>query len=290
MYTVEHPRKNGREAVRHSVPDHLWEENERFSDLLLTTVHQHRITRHPIIAQLDGGQHDQAAQSFFHLEFGHAFAQIFTDALVQAMFTCAQLEPRLGALGKVAARFLLQLNLLDELGFQPNSDTASDYAGNPYLSHYLQFDATLRQLGISVEEQRAFRPSAAAVACRRTFEDTYSDHLPLSCVLAISETVFTKFCGPWAKSVGKGTQIDVSKGYHNIHVEHDGKFIDDDHSEDAWYVLRQALVPERYDEVVTRAKASLDTWAVFLDHIATAASAQSGVPLPATARREAVAR
>jgi hypothetical protein len=289
MFTVDHPRKTAREAIRQSVPSHLWEKNERFSELLLKTVHEHRIASHPIIAQLEGGRHDVAAQQLFHLEFGHAFAQIFTDALIQAMFTATQLEPRLGALGKVAARFLLQLNVLDELGFQPNAKTGSDYAGNPHLSHYLQFDATLRQLGISAEEQSNFKPSTVAVACRRTFEDTYGDHVSLTCLLAISETVFTKFCGPWAKSVGTRTSIDVTEGYHSIHVEHDGKFIDDDHSEDAWYVFRQAMIPERYEEILIRAQTSLDVWAAFLDQLAMAAAAKSTPLSSSPAKREAVA-
>jgi hypothetical protein len=267
MLQVNDPRKVGREAIRQSVPAELWLENEKFSRNLLRSVTTHSINRHPIIGQLETGKHELAAQRFFHLEFGHAFAQGFTDTLIQAMLTSVQLEPRLGALGKMSARFLLQLNVLDEMGFQPQAESGADYAGNPYLSHYLQFDATLRQLGITREDHARFVPSEAAAACRHTFTGHFPDHAPLTCVLAISETVFTNFCGPWAKSVGKSTNIDVTQGYHSIHVQHEGKFIDDDHAEDAWYVFMQAITPDRYDELHAKALSWLDTWEQFLNHL-----------------------
>ncbi len=271
MLQVNDPRKSGREAIQSSVPAELWSQNLDFSQRLLEMVNKHPIMQHPIIAELDAGQHDLVAQRFFHLEFRHAFAQIFTDGLICAMLTSSQLEPRLGAVGKVAARFLLQLNVLDELGFQPNAADSNDYAGNPQLSHYVQFDATLNQLGITPADLRDFRPSEPAIACRATFEGNYQDHALLATVLAISESVFTKFCGPWAKNVGAKTGIDVSDGYHSIHVEQDGKFIDDDHSEDAWYVFRQAVTPDRYEEIMNKANTWLDTWTAFLNFLAAAA-------------------
>jgi len=61
----------------------------------------------PIIAALGTGKLDEAQLKGSHLEFRYAFAQTFTDALLRAMFLAHRLEPRLGAMGKVAARFLL---------------------------------------------------------------------------------------------------------------------------------------------------------------------------------------
>jgi hypothetical protein len=81
--------------------------------------------------------------------------------------------------------------------------------------------------------------------------------------------VFTQFAGPWAKGVGAKTSIDVSGGYHSIHVEKDGQFIDDDHSEDAWFVFQQAITPDRHDEILSRVSEWLDTWSSFLDQLVT---------------------
>lgn len=265
------PRAISRQAIEESVPAARWARNGEFCDQLRGLIGEHRILRHPLIAQMESGNADLDVQRYFHLEFRHAFAQIFTDALIQAMVTCAQLESSAGAMGKVAARFLLQLNVLDELGFVPNVEVGSDYAGNPALSHYVQFDQTLRQLGLTTEAVQAFVPSAAARACRATFEDQYADHVCLSAIMATSETVFGTFSGPWARSVAAATSIDVSAGYHSIHVEHDGKFIEDDHSDDAWYVFRQAITSERFEEISSKVLAWLDTWAGFLDALAGSA-------------------
>lgn len=262
---LKNPRAIARKAIENSVIPALWAGNGEFINELRRSIAEHRIMRHPIIGQLESSNADLQAQQYFHLEFRHAFAQIFTDALIQTMVTCAQMEDSVGARGKVAARFLLQLNVLDELGFLPNTDKGSDYAGNPEMSHYVQFDDTLQQLGLSPEAVAGYTPSDAARACRATFEKQYSDHVGLSAIMATSETVFGAFSGPWARSVGVATSIDVSAGYHSIHVEHDGKFIDDDHSEDAWYVFRQAIKPERYGAVSAQILAALETWAAFLD-------------------------
>jgi hypothetical protein len=269
IFETDDPRNAGREAVKKSVSADLWEKNFAIRSTILETVRAHRIVSHPIINQLSSAEHDVSMQRFFHLEFRHAFAQIFTDALIRAMFTSSQLEPRLGAMGKVAARFLLQLNLLDELGFVSGEELASDYAGNPHYAHYVQFDSTLRQLGVSAADADAYIPSAAASACRATFESNYDDHVALTSVLAVSESVFTQFAGPWAKGVGAKTSIDVSGGYHSIHVEKDGQFIDDDHSEDAWFVFQQAITPDRHDEILSRVSEWLDTWSSFLDQLVT---------------------
>lgn len=273
MYEVGDSRKAGRQAVRSSVPASLWEQNAGFRSRLVESILAHRIVSHPIIAELDAGRLDLAAQARFHLEFRHAFAQIFTDALVQAMFTSRQLEDRLGVMGKVSARFLLQLNVLDELGFVPAAAGAVEYAGNPRLSHYAEFAETLRQLGVSAAQAVSYAPSVIAGKCRATFEDSYDDHAALTGILAVAETVFTSFAGPWAKCVGASTGIDVSTGYHSIHVEKDGHFVDDDHSEDAWLVFQQALTPERYAGIAAAVTRWLDTWSAFFDQFLGAGAA-----------------
>lgn len=287
MLSVNNPRKAGRDAVRKSVPEALWAQNERFSHELQAAIGGHRIVEHPIIAALDVATYSHDVMKMFHLEFDHAFAQVFTDALIGAMFKSSELMPRLGGLGKVSARFLFQLNVLDELGFEPNRQDSGDYAGNPYNAHYLQYEQTLRELGVSEEERAGFRPSDEARACRQTFEDCYDDYTLLVAIMAVAESVFTNFAGPWAKNVGRTTAVDVSQGYHNIHVEHDGSFLDDDHAEDSWFLFRQAAVPERYAEIHARTVEWLDRWADFLDRIMSGAAAGSAGAVKGASRATA---
>lgn len=265
---MDKPREVGRAAVEKSVPTEIWAKNQAFTDELKGMIAKHRLTKHPVSGLLNTEKLNPEISRTLHLEFAHAFAQIFTDSLIRAMASSEDLEARLGPLGKVSARFLLQLNLLDELGYAPAERVTGDYYGNPFLAHYVQFAETIEQLGGKPADILNFRPSPAARAARKTFTDQYNDHTLLTCVLACAETVFTLFAGPWAKSVAMSTSIDTSKGYHAIHVEDEhGEFIDDEHSEDSWYIFRQAITPARYDEIKRKAISWLDTWYDFGDSV-----------------------
>jgi hypothetical protein len=268
MIKMNDPRETGRAAVQRSVPESLWKQNLAFTDEIKQIIQKHRLYRHPVAGLLETEELNKETTRVLHLEFAYAFAQIFTDSLVHAMAQTSVLEKSLGPLGKVSSRFLLQLNLLDELGFAPNEEITGQYWGNPDLAHYMQFAKTLKQLGAQPEDIFSYKPTAAAKASRKTFTDYYADYVLLTCVLACAETVFSLFAGPWAKSVGRSTDINVKEGYHAIHVEDDhGEFIDDEHSEDSWYIFRQAVTPERYDEVRVKVKQWLDVWNDFGDSV-----------------------
>jgi hypothetical protein len=262
------PRETGRLAIEQSVPPDLWRQNTQFVDQLKQSIQKHRLYRHPVTGLLNTEELNTEITRLLHLEFAYAFAQIFTDSLIYAMATSSELESRLGPQGKVSARFLLQLNLLDELGYAPNEKVTEDYWGNPALAHYMQFAATLKELGTTAEDIKNFKPTAAAKAARKTFTDYFNDYTLLTCVLAVAESVFSLFAGPWAKSVGRSTKVDVSKGYHAIHVEDDhGHFIDDEHSEDSWYIFKQAITPDRYEEIQKKVQQWLDIWYDFGDSV-----------------------
>jgi hypothetical protein len=260
-----------RELMKSTVDAGIWRKNEEFTAELMTIVQQHSIVSHPIVSALEGGQLDNGAIRRTHLEFRHAFAQIFTDALIQVMFTSAQLEARQNALGKAAARFLIQLNVFDELGFEP-SNVAGETNGTPLNSHYVQFEKTLLDLGLTAADIRNYVPSKAARECRGTLENVFGDHCMLSLVLALAESVFTKFAGPWAQNVKKTTNVDTTVGYHAIHVEHEGEFVDDEHSEDMWFVFMQAADPDQYGRCRAKTKEVLDIWHGFLDHMMSVAA------------------
>lgn len=264
---MDKPRETGRDAIVKSVPAELWKKNWDFSKKIQEMIDEHPLKSHPIKALLMQATLNVEISRYMHLEFAYAFAQIFTDSLIHAMATSSQLEPKLGPLGKVSARFLLQLNLLDEMGYSPAPEAAEEYWGNPMNSHYIQFVNTLKELDATPDLLKTFKPSAAAGKSRKTFTDYFQDHTMLTLVLACAETLFTEFASPWAESVKKSTNIDTSKGYHKIHVEDDGHFIDDDHSEDSWYLFRQAADPARYDECLRKVEEWLETWNDFGTHL-----------------------
>lgn len=260
-------RESCRAIIRELVPAELWAQNERFCGELKQVMQGHGLLRDPLIAALGSGALPPDALKRVHLEFRYSFAQTFTDALLRAMYLSVRVEPRLGALGKVAARFLLQFNVLDELGFLP---TAGGYGGSPKRSHYAKFHETLRQLDISEAEASAYVPTDAAVACRRMIEGAYDDLVATLVILSVEETIFESFAAPWATNMRERTEVDVEKGYHSIHVEHDGGSLDDHHAEDLWYVLRMVLTPDDYARAKADAVTCLDTVHWFVRSLAGA--------------------
>ncbi len=267
---VESPREMGRKAIQATIEPSIWNQNVEYSLTIKSMIDKHKLCRHPLIGLLSTEKLNVEATKIIHYEFSYAFAEIFTDSVIQAMITSSQLERRIGPMGKVSARFLLELNLMDELGFKPkaNSKNEEDYCGNPLLAHYSQFNETIEELGGTHDDIMSYKPSAAAEAARKTFTETYGNHLAMTSVLAVAESVFTLFAGPWAKSVGLSTNVDVSRGYHKIHVEDDsGEFLDDAHSEDTWYLFRQAILEPDYAEVKEQISVWLDVWYDFADQL-----------------------
>lgn len=267
---INSPRLMGRKAIQATVQPSVWQQNLEFSLSVKNMIDKHKLCRHPLIGLLSTEKLNVEATKLIHFEFSYAFAEIFTDSVIQTMITSSQLERKLGPMGKVSARFLLELNLMDELGFTPksNSKNSEDYCGNPLLAHYSQFNETIEELGSNHDELLDYKPSAAAEDARKTFTENYGHHLMMTSVLAVAESVFTLFAGPWAKSVGLSTSVDVSRGYHKIHVENEsGEFLDDEHSEDTWYLFRQAIEEKDYAIVKEKMSIWLDVWYDFADQV-----------------------
>ncbi|ANS41643.1 hypothetical protein Q5A_005805 [Serratia inhibens PRI-2C] len=261
-------RQLGRDAIAATVEKNNYQRNHKFAKRLIDRVESHPLMTNPILSKMNGGEFDLNQMKVFHLEFYHAFAQVFTDAVIEALSSAKQLEGRLGARAKMAARFLLQINLLDELGFHPGTGSDGSYNGQPALAHYVQFFNTIEQLGMSENEVKAWMPMSSSVACRATFENAYGDYPQLVALLAVAETVFHDFATPWAKSVDVATDIDVSRGYHSIHVETEtGESIEDGHSEDAWILFCQAITEDRFEEMVQRVDLWLKVWNDFCNDL-----------------------
>jgi len=261
-------RQLGRDAIAATVEKNNYQRNHKFAKILIDRVESHPLMTNPILSKMNSGEFNLNQMKVFHLEFYHAFAQVFTDAVIEALSSAKQLEGRLGARAKMAARFLLQINLLDELGFHPGTGSDGSYNGQPALAHYVQFFNTIEQLGMSEDEVKAWMPMSSSVACRATFENAYGDYPQLVALLAVAETVFHDFATPWAKSVDVATDIDVSRGYHSIHVETEtGESIEDGHSEDAWILFCQAITEDRFEEMVQRVDLWLKVWNDFCNDL-----------------------
>jgi len=257
-----------RQAIKESVPPAVWEQNGRFVREIEKLIAEHPIMRHPLIEMLGSAELPLEAIKRSHLEFRYTFAKIFTDSLILAMYEARAVEPAYGPIAKVSARFLLQYNLLDELGFAPAGSDGEGYGGSPHDAHFIQFDETLAQLGCDWRAADRYTPTDEAVAVRQKIESSYGDYALLMSALAVAETVFDKFAGPWAANVARKTSVDVAGGYHAIHVEHEGHSMDDVHSEDLWYVFRQGVTEDRYADIRRNTSEYLDILLAFVNRLA----------------------
>jgi hypothetical protein len=268
-YPINDPRGCARQIVRESIDSELWSRNEAFTHKLVDMMRKHRLYHHPIVEAWSRNEFTLEGMAIVHLEIRAGFLEVFTESLLRLMQTASHLEGRLGARAKMAARFLIQLNVLEELGFKPDAEGTGEFCGHPAYSHYWQLRETLTLLGAPEESWASYVPTAEALATRKSLEDNHDDHLRLAAVLASIETAFVPYYNPWAQNtIAVCKETDISDGYHTIHIGDDaGHSVDDDHSEDSWYIVRQSLTPDRYAEIETLVKDVLDLWARFMDAI-----------------------
>lgn len=262
---TDYPRKKAVSALMKSVSVEIWEENKAFTDKLREKVQSNRLAKHPIIDILNQGGLSKPCLQEIHLEYREAIVKVFTDALCMAIAQTRQLEPRLPPGSKMPPRFLLTLNTLDEFGFLPGLDAEGYYKGNPDYAHYPLFEGVLRDLGITDTEKLSFVASQEAVSTREYLENHFHKYHHILLLLAIAETQVIIFSPPLKAAVEK-EGISVTSGYYNVHgttydKESDGA--DDDHEDDLWASLNQALTPADYDEIERVSNGYLALWNSF---------------------------
>lgn len=262
---LDNPRKNAIDAMKASVPQDLWEKNLAFIDSLKNQIHSHPVSRHDAINALNNGAFDKEAMKIIHLEYRHAIVQIFTDALLMAQHLSLQLEPRLKPASKMPARFLLTLNVFDEFGFCPGADAHGYYKGNPSYAHYPLFEGVLDEFGITLTERVGYKPSGISTQVREFLQATYDDFAAVAALLAVAEEEVILYSPPLRRATGV-VGLDVEGGYYNVHgtSEDEGaEANDDDHEDDLWYVLAQAMTPDRQDEIRALCMKYCDLWSDF---------------------------
>ncbi|MEN2979449.1 hypothetical protein P7L78_12530 [Tistrella bauzanensis] len=264
---LNNPRQQAIAAMKASLTADQWAENARFVAELRQEISAHPVSRHPAIDILNRGVLDHADMRRIHLEYRHAIVQIFTDALLAAQMQSRQLEPRLAPASKMAGRFLLTLNILDEFGFRPGKDAEGHYRGNPACAHYPLFEAVLDDYGVTVEDRAAFRPTGIATEVRDFLEASYGSYTDVAALLAVAEEEVILFSPPLRRATG-ALGLPVDDGYYYVHgVSEDvtAEAADDDHEDDLWFILTQSLTPDQYDHVRAISLAYCDLWVRFWD-------------------------
>lgn len=179
-----------------------------------------------------------------------------------SQYLTRQLEPRLNPASKMPARFLLTLNTLDEFGFRPGADENGYYRGNPCYAHYPLFEGVLDELCITLPERVGYQPSKIANEVREFLQASYDDLATVTALLAVAEEEVILYSPPLRRSTG-AVGLDVENGYYNVHGTSDDNSAeanDDDHEDDLWYVLAQALTPNRDEELRVLCLKYCDLW------------------------------
>ncbi len=134
-------RQVARRAIQNSVPREIWSKNWQFIERLRIEISKYSMLNHPFIEMLNGKQLTKAELKEVLLNF-RPIVVGFTDVLLKfAALTC-QVEDRVASGAKMHSRFLITLNILDELGFSPDVDHEGYYQGSPFNSHYLYCSKT----------------------------------------------------------------------------------------------------------------------------------------------------
>ncbi|AMM28373.1 MULTISPECIES: hypothetical protein [Acinetobacter] len=246
------PREKALQGMRNSIPAKQWDENLQFLKQLRKTIAELPVCNHPAIELLNSGYLDKQRLALIHLEYRHAIVQIFTDALLKAQFLTKQLEPKLHSGAKIYPRVLLSLNILDEFGFRPGLDKDNYYLGNPEYAHYPLYEDLLNDYGLTELDRRNYKPSKFADQVRSFLESSYDSYINVVALLAVAEEEVILFSPPLRQAT-KFVNIDVEGGgYYHVHgvsTDETSEAADDDHEDDLWFALAQAITKDDYESL-----------------------------------------
>ena len=263
----DNPRQKAIDGMKNSISEDLWNKNVQFLKTLREEISQHPVSKHPAIQLLNDGSIDKETLKHIHLEYRHAIVQVFTDALLMAQFQTKQLEPRLKSGSKMYARFLLNLNVLDEYGYRPAEDINGYYAGNPDYAHYPLFEDVLDDFELTQAERNNYQPSIIAQQVKNYLEYAFDRYEAVTALLAVAEEEVILF-SPALRQATKAVGFNVDSGYYYVHgVSQDetAEAADDDHEDDLWFVLAQACVESDYPYIRQICLEYCDLWQQFWD-------------------------
>ncbi|CAI3134059.1 iron-containing redox enzyme family protein [Acinetobacter baumannii] len=262
------PRQKALLGMKNSIPVKQWEENLQFLKQLRSAISKLPVCKHPAIEILNNGVLDKNTLTRIHLEYRHAIVQIFTDALLIAQFQTKQLEPKLPSGAKMFPRVLLSLNVLDEFGFRPGVDQENYYLGNPEYAHYPLYEDLLNDYGLSEEDRKTYQPSKIADQVRNFLESSYDSYIKVVALLAVAEEEVILFSPPLREAT-KAIGIDVEGGgYYHVHgvsTDETSEAADDDHEDDLWFALAQAITPDDYENLTKLCFEYCELWREFWD-------------------------
>ena len=244
----EHTRAEVLRFIERSLSSTSWAANTQAISHLKQTTAEHILFQHPILTRLHQCQLSLEQLKFIHLNYITAIVKIFTDALSMAMYQALQLEhdsniveqDRIAA--KIYARYLLSLNLLDELGFNTHQLEKS----SPSKSHLVYFLQLMQQLELNATDQKQTEPEAFAIS--QFIQEHIHSYADLLLILACTELQVIKFSEALRTNLAAYDPL-FTQGYyacHGLAETYDTTLANDDnHEDDIWVLFTQCYKPEQ---------------------------------------------
>lgn len=258
----ENARTEALNFIKNSLTLDQWNLHQAQIQLLKQSVEQHALFQHPILNQLQSSTLSLHHLKTIHLNYFVAIVKIFTDALSMLIFDAHTLEKNqniktdMRVKAKVYARYLLSLNLIDELGFN-TLDLALSSPSKAHLTYFLQL---LEALSLDTNDLTQTVSQAHRVS--DYIASHFHDYQALLLILAITEQQVIVYSEALSINVAK-FDPKFSSGYYECHgVVGCGHSLanDDNHEDDIWMLLTQALDTSRTDELSAITHEFLDIW------------------------------
>lgn len=252
--------------IKNAIPTDLWTFNTELVKPFRTEIDQHVLFEHDILEDLKHQKLNLQQLKTIHLNYLNCIVKIFTDALSMLIFQANQLESNQNIdiqnriLSKIYARYLLSLNLLDELGFN-TVDLQQSSPAKSHLAHYLKI---LEQFGVNhpIEQEKI---ESEAFAIQDFIRSNYHSYLNLLLILSITEKQVIVFSEALHMNLKKFGEI-FDQGYyacHGVANDQDNLANDDNHANDLWLLCIQAIRPENKSELHEVMQRYLSLWQAF---------------------------
>jgi hypothetical protein len=261
----EYARKEALNFVQQSLPAHLWNKNVNEVQPLKQICIEHPLFQHPILTRLNSQNLSLDQLKLIHLNYFTAIVKTFTDTLSMLIYQALQLEQhdniheteRVHA--KSHARYLLSLNLIDELGFNTHQLSLS----SPTKSHLIYYLDLLKLLQIDPINSRAVVLEAHTL--NQFMQPHLSSYNHLLLILACAELQVIQFSEALRINLEKYNP-QFTEGYYACHgvVDPSQKLANDNnHEDDLWALLTQSYHSDQQPEYEQLIKQYLQLWENF---------------------------
>lgn len=238
-------RQEAIDAVKAVVPHEVWLQSSPFIEKLKQLFADRSASMNGVIQESRIDEFSRAQMLGYHSQFWRVMASIFIDSLFACGFHLNKaLELYEGKLRRIAicelvvhCRFLLNLNIMEELGFNIDSFEKS----RSRRSHAIMYHDVVRELQSGNDRDQIFdaiMPSAEGRRLHQFWKDNFSSLPALLGILAAIEVCVAEQELPILRDNIK-EMIDINQGYYWVHGNKDVSDLahDDEHAADLYFLM-----------------------------------------------------